>query len=391
MLRRISGIVEPSLKYLQVQNNQWICVSSTHFKAKSFATAPSKTEPQVKKNVSKAMKAYLERAREHDEFMKQQNVEFQIGKRHLANMMGENPETFTQEDVDQAIEYLFPSGLFEKKARPFMRPPEEVFPQRKAAEFDETGRPHHFLFYTGKPNYYKLLHDIVDHINDAYKFEDTMIRKGIKPDPNLALDMSGFHWLDKSTLEKELVETIGDKDYEAFISTLERLCQLPYSYRSKEFIVKYRKPLMSHEQTYQAPKPQNDADGRSFITTYECLRKRARGHVTIRSPGTGKITINDQDITYFTDVQPREQVLFPLLFANMHDKVDVEAFVEGGGPSGQAGAIRWGIAWGLRSFVSQDTIEKMRLAGLLTRDYRTKERKKPGQEKARKKFTWKKR
>jgi small subunit ribosomal protein S9 len=59
-----------------------------------------------------------------------------------------------------------------------MRPPEEVFPQRKAAEFDETGRPHHFLFYTGKPNYYKLLHDIVDHINDAYRFEDTMIRKG---------------------------------------------------------------------------------------------------------------------------------------------------------------------------------------------------------------------
>jgi small subunit ribosomal protein S9 len=55
---------------------------------------------------------------------------------------------------------LFPSGLFEKKARPFMRPPEEVFPQRKAAEFDETGRPHHFLFYTGKPNYYKLLHVI---------------------------------------------------------------------------------------------------------------------------------------------------------------------------------------------------------------------------------------
>ncbi|RZC38077.1 Ribosomal S9 domain containing protein, partial [Asbolus verrucosus] len=84
-------------------------------------------------------------------------------------------------------------------------------------------------------------------------------------------------------------------------------------------------------------------------------------------------------------------VLFPLLFTNMHDKVDVEAVVEGGGPSGQAGAIRWGIAWGLRSFLDQDTIEKMRLAGLLTRDYRTRERKKPGQEGARKKFTWKKR
>lgn len=39
-----------------------------------------------------------------------------------------------------------------------MKHPEEIFPQRKAAEFDETGRPYHFLFYTGKPNYYQLLH-----------------------------------------------------------------------------------------------------------------------------------------------------------------------------------------------------------------------------------------
>lgn len=39
-----------------------------------------------------------------------------------------------------------------------MKPPEEVFPQRKAAEFDETGRPFHFLFYTGRPNFYQVLH-----------------------------------------------------------------------------------------------------------------------------------------------------------------------------------------------------------------------------------------
>jgi small subunit ribosomal protein S9 len=41
--------------------------------------------------------------------------------------------------------------------------------------------------------------------------------------------------------------------------------------------------------------------------------------------------------------------------------VDVEATVAGGGPSGQSGAIRWGIACGLRSFVSQDMVEKMRI------------------------------
>lgn len=97
----------------------------------------------------------------------------------------------------------------------------------------------------------------------------------------------------------------------------------------------------------------------------------------------------------------------------MLGKVDVEANVEGGGPSGQAGAIRWGIAMSLRSFVDQEMIETMRLGkyrslstssliiivtncipfagGLLTRDYRRRERKKFGQEGARRKYTWKKR
>jgi small subunit ribosomal protein S9 len=55
------------------------------------------------------------------------------------------------------------------------------------------------------------------------------------------------------------------------------------------------------------------------------------------------------------------QLLFPLIFTNMTNAVDVEATVAGGGPSGQSGAIRWGIACGLRSFVSQDMVEKMRI------------------------------
>ncbi|KAK9882096.1 hypothetical protein WA026_018942 [Henosepilachna vigintioctopunctata] len=75
----------------------------------------------------------------------------------------------------------------------------------------------------------------------------------------------------------------------------------------------------------------------------------------------------------------------------MIGKVDVEAQVKGGGYSGQAGAIRWGISWGLRSFIDSETVEKMRLAGLLNKDVRTRERKKPGQAGARKKYTWKKR
>lgn len=59
-----------------------------------------------KQKVSKAMTAYLERAQEHDEFMKTQHLDYQIGKRHLANMMGEDPETFTQEDIDVNLDLI---------------------------------------------------------------------------------------------------------------------------------------------------------------------------------------------------------------------------------------------------------------------------------------------
>ncbi|XP_017775117.1 PREDICTED: 28S ribosomal protein S9, mitochondrial [Nicrophorus vespilloides] len=381
MLRKFNA------RLLQLSNN----AACTQLVSKLPLCTSAPIEDANKKVVSKAMKAYLERAKEHDEFMAQKNLEFQIGKRHLANMMGENPETFTQEDVDNAISYLFPSGLFEKKARPLMKPPEEVFPQRKAAEFDLMGRPHHFLFYTGKPNFYKLLYDIVERVNECNRYEDAMNRKSIQRDPNLVLEMSGYQWLDKDALEKQCVEGINDKEYNNFKDAMERLTKLPYSYKVKDFIMEYSRPLMMQTKTHDVPELQYDKDGKAFITTYECLRKRARADVTVSSPGTGKITINGEGINYFDDIHCREQLLFPLIFTNLHKNVDVVANVEGGGPAGQAGAIRWGIAWSLRSFVDQEIVEKMRIAGLLTRDYRIRERKKPGQAGARKKFTWKKR
>lgn len=49
------------------------------------------------------------------------------------------------------------------------------------------------------------------------------------------------------------------------------------------------------------------------------------------------------------------------MFTDMTDKVDIEATVRNGGPTGQSGAVRWGIAWGLRSFVDKSIIERMRI------------------------------
>lgn len=83
--------------------------------------------------------------------------------------------------------------------------------------------------------------------------------------------------------------------------------------------------------------------------------------------------------------------MFPLQFTDLLFKVDVEATVSGGGISQQGGAIRLALALALRSFVSSETVEDMRLAGLLTEDMRYKERKMYGQWGPRRKMTWRKR
>lgn len=149
-----------------------------------------------------------------------------------------------------------------------MKPPEEVFPQRKAAEFDETGRPHHSFFFTSKPNFFKFLHDIVAHSLECNKFEDRMIRQQKTADPALQLDLSGSQWISQDQLELRLVETIRDIEYNNFVSAMDRLVSHPYSYRFKEFILDYRRPLLNQTITMEIPKPQVDQDGRSFITVY---------------------------------------------------------------------------------------------------------------------------
>ena len=87
----------------------------------------------------------------------------------------------------------------------------------------------------------------------------------------------------------------------------------------------------------------------------------------------------------------RHQIMYPLQFTNLLGLVDVECIVDAGGSASQAGAIRYALAMCLRSFTDENTIEEMKVCGLLTQDVRVRERKKFGQEGARRKYTWKKR
>jgi small subunit ribosomal protein S9 len=119
-------------------------------------------------------------------------------------------------------------------------------------------------------------------------------------------------------------------------------------------------------------------------------RKRAVARVFLR-PGKGRIIVNGRPMEdYFPVPTARTVVRQPLLAAEVADKFDVLVNATGGGLSGQAGAIRLGIARALCEFNSE-LRGKLKELGFLTRDPRQHERKKYGQPGARKRFQFSKR
>jgi len=119
-------------------------------------------------------------------------------------------------------------------------------------------------------------------------------------------------------------------------------------------------------------------------------RKTATARVFLR-PGQGKIEVNGRDIeTYFARDVLKMQVKQPLALTETAEKFDIMATVEGGGGTGQAGAIRHGISRALLEF-NPELRERLKGEGFLTRDPRKKERKKYGQPGARKRFQFSKR
>ena len=119
-------------------------------------------------------------------------------------------------------------------------------------------------------------------------------------------------------------------------------------------------------------------------------RKTSTARVFLR-PGEGKMVVNDRDLDdYFARETLKMVVKQPFAVTETADKFDVHASVEGGGGSGQAGALRHGIARALLEF-NGELRGKLKDAGFLTRDPRKKERKKYGQPGARKRFQFSKR
>jgi len=119
-------------------------------------------------------------------------------------------------------------------------------------------------------------------------------------------------------------------------------------------------------------------------------RKEAVARVYV-SKGTGNITVNDKDYkTYFALVYLQNQVEAPFKTIDALDKFDVKVNAAGGGIKGQAEAVKLGIARALCE-INAEFRPALKAAGLLTRDPRAVERKKPGKRKARRSFQFSKR
>ncbi len=119
-------------------------------------------------------------------------------------------------------------------------------------------------------------------------------------------------------------------------------------------------------------------------------RKTSVARITLR-PGTGEVKVNNKKLhDYFGVEQLRNDVLSPFIVTETSGKYDVDANVNGGGLTGQAGAIRLGISRALVE-VNSELRSKLRANDMMTRDPRMVERKKYGQRKARKRFQFSKR
>lgn len=130
-----------------------------------------------------------------------------------------------------------------------------------------------------------------------------------------------------------------------------------------------------------------DSQGRAYATG---RRKNAVARVWVK-PGTGKITVNGRDQTiYFARPTQRMMIQQPFDVSQRNGQFDVVATVSGGGLSGQAGAVRHGIAQALSKF-EPALRGAMKSSGFLTRDSRVVERKKYGRAGARRRFQFSKR
>jgi small subunit ribosomal protein S9 len=171
----------------------------------------------------------------------------------------------------------------------------------------------------------------------------------------------------------------GDAAAKAMSSRLEE------SLRQKELEMQKKRERWIQNSIPPVWKPVVDERGRSYGRGG---RKRAQARVWVQ-PGFGTVTVNRRHFEeYFARMSDRELCVQPMVATSTLGRFDVTATVKGGGLTGQAGAIRHGLARALNAYDPDRYRPDLKALGMLTRDARKVERKKIGHKKARKSPQW---
>jgi small subunit ribosomal protein S9 len=138
--------------------------------------------------------------------------------------------------------------------------------------------------------------------------------------------------------------------------------------------------------TYTTETPDTPGRGRTIVAPGRALGRRKQAVARVRLlPGSGQWTINGRGLDdYFPNKLHQQLVRSPFTLLDIEGKFDVIARIGGGGVSGQAGALRLGVARALNAIDEEHNRPALKRAGYLTRDARVTERKKAGLKKARK-------
>ncbi|OZC09589.1 hypothetical protein X798_03282 [Onchocerca flexuosa] len=372
-----------------------------------------------KKVISRALEVYLNDVKRQNKIMARERAEFELGKRYLANMLGLEPNSITQDDIDKAVEYLFPSGLTNKFALPVMKPPEEILPMLRQIEFDDEGRPKDLLFFTLSPKFYRLL-SIIGTKTEALLCCQQKQRVSIEDDSKTPkMELLGTEWISQQMLCNKLEERITDEMYAHLIVSLDYMVSLPGAHKERDFIFEYRKSVAVGTKDIifgaKVPPVQLVEGTNRRMAKVEVRLKASFAEVEVRDKGSGEYTVDGYGLDVFRSLQARQYLMLtynfqlfqvlenmnlqkfflseiflaPLIVTDLLGKLDITGKITDGpgGASVIPRIIRHGASLCIAALFPEH-FDKLRLAGLLTSDPRKRERYKINQKGARAKWIW---
>lgn len=286
-------------------------------------------------------------------------------------------EVVTDEALEAEISYMYPDS------RPKPRVPISTHKHESNLYVGAAGRPTSSAYFTGAWHYVDMaltLQEKLADLESAVLWDDDSEAEQEKV-PHIQAN----RWFNREAMEGKVKGKLTEDQYDHLIFMLKALA----SHRNAVQVMDYLKGFQEIPNEKQLAYKRAERDDTGAVHALG-KRKAAVAEVWL-TKGSGCISINGAPLhSYFSRIDDRKMLLEPFLATETLGMYDLVAKVSGGGPTGQSQAIRHGLALALEYADSnlQPVLYSLRLT---RRDPRRVERKKPGQKKARKKFTWVKR